>query len=92
MRMRCPPPSLEYVIVPAVSNDTRMQSNNVEANFCCFHRISVLGVRFLVVNNRFPQDTPGGSQEMWQTNKNYERDGLQLRVRERLHLRVLPLR
>ena len=58
-----------------------MQSSKVEVNFCCFHRISVFGVRFLVVENRFHQDTSqDGSQEMWQTqaahqsNKNYERD------------------
>ena len=64
----------EYDIVKAVSNDTWMQSNSVEANFGCFHRISVFGPRFLVVENRFFQDV---SQEMWQTqaahqsNKNY---------------------
>ena len=53
----------EYVIVPdlslfecmdrkniAVLNDTWIQSNNVEANFC-------FGVRFLMVENRFSQDT-----------------------------------
>ena len=40
----------------AMSNDTWIQSNNVEANFC-FHRISVFGVRFLMVENRFSQDT-----------------------------------
>ena len=50
-------------------------------NCCCFHRISVFGLRFLVVENRFHQDTSqDGSQEMWQTqaahqsNKNYECD------------------
>ena len=54
--------------VTAVSNDTWIQSNKVEANFCCFHRISVFGVRFLMVENRFPQDTSQDvSQEMWQT-------------------------
>ena len=56
------------VIVPAVSNDTWIQRNNVEANFCCFHRIFVFGVRFLVVKNILLQDTSqGGSQEMWKT-------------------------
>ena len=45
------------VIVPAVSNDTWIQRNSVEANFCCFHRISVFGVRFHVVKNRLLQDT-----------------------------------
>ena len=64
----------EYDIVKAVSNDTWMESNSVEANFGCFHRMSVFGPRFLVVENRFHQDV---SQEMWQTqaahqsNKNY---------------------
>ena len=53
----------------AVSNDTWIQSNNVEAN-CCFHRISVFGVRFLMVGNRFSQDTSQDvSLEMWQTQK-----------------------
>ena len=46
-----------FVIVPAVSNDTWIQRNNVEANSCCFHRISVFGVRFHVVKNRPLQDT-----------------------------------
>ena len=71
----------QYVIVPAVSKDTWIQSNNVEANFCCFHRTSVFGVRLLMVENRFHQDTSQDrSQEMWQTqaahqsNKNYECD------------------
>ena len=67
--MRCPPPLLNMIFVPdlyffecrnrfnvAVSSDTSIQSNNVEANFC-FHRISVFGVRFLKVENRFPKDT-----------------------------------
>ena len=47
---------VEYDTVETVSNDTWMRSNNVEANFCCFHRISVFGARFLMVENRFPQD------------------------------------
>ena len=42
-----------------VSNDKWIQSNIVEANFC-FHRISVFGVRFLLVENRFfPGHFPG---------------------------------
>ena len=56
-----------------------VESNNVEANFCRFHRMSMSWVRFLMVENRFLQETPQGvSQEMWQTqaahqsNKNYE--------------------
>ena len=64
----------------AVSNDTWIQSNNVEANFG-FHRSSVFGVRFLLVKNRFFQDTSQDvSQDMWQTQtahqsqKNYECD------------------
>ena len=72
----------EYVIVASSVEVTRwIQSNNVEATCCCFHRISVFRVRFLVVKNRFHQDTSqDGSQEMWQTqaahqsNNNYECD------------------
>ena len=64
----------------AVSNDTWIQSNSVEVNFR-FHRSSVFGVRFLLVENRFSQDTSQDvSQDMWQTqtahqpNENYEFD------------------
>ena len=58
----------DYEIVKAVSNDTWMQSNSVEANCCCFHRTSVFGARFLMVENRFHQDASQDvSQELWQT-------------------------
>ena len=54
--------------MPAVSNETWIQRNNVEANFGCFQRIFVFGVSFLVVKNILLQDTSqGGSQEMWKT-------------------------
>ena len=64
----------------AVSNDTRIQSNNVEANFC-FQCISCVRGEVSYGRNRFSQDTSQDvSQEMWQTraahqsNKNYECD------------------
>ena len=57
-----------------------MQSNNVEANFC-FHRISVFGVTFLLVESKISQDTSQDvhhemcqTQTAHQSNTNYECD------------------
>ena len=78
----------EFEIVPSVSNDKWMQSNKIEVNFCCFHRILVFGVRLLMVEYRFRQDTSqDGSQKMWQAQA-AEQSHKKLRVRRR-HLRVL---